>query len=199
MKILSIEKERQGNKIIETTKRELPLYEVRKVQASWWWENGEGNDLLLDKGIKFCLPKWKGLHSIDVDKYSDNPIKEFIEQIENKQDYNFYYIQEYNHSGSSFYLTETSNKIDQWDSSMVGFCAIPKSEKLKISDIDNTLTDLWNGSIDAYEIWNNETDDIEEVYEVWANSTSSKDWAIMCEDAKKKYDIDLEAESERLF
>lgn len=198
-KIISTERKRVGDKVIETTIKELPLYRVNKVQAEWWFESGMVYDYLVNEiGCHFCLPKWKGsIHEIEIDRDSDNPMADFKKAIKEKyadKEFNFYFVQEYQHSGSVFHLTDTDTRVDSWDSGIVGFCALPKNELA--TTIANMLTDLWEGTIDAYEIWNNETDEIEETYEYWLYTNTRDEWKDMCKFAKENYGVDIEKETE---
>ena len=49
--IVKQERIKVGNKIVETTIKELPLYRLCKTQASYWWESGMFDEFLKNKKI----------------------------------------------------------------------------------------------------------------------------------------------------
>lgn len=193
-KIIKTERVRQGNKIIETTVKELPLYSVSKTQANYWWEDGEFEDYLLNLKVICYSKTYEGLNNTSFTSDSDSAsdvLKEFTEYIaSNFSGYNVYVLQEYKHSGSVFHLTETTDRIDRWDSSIVGFMALPKN--VDSQHLANEITDVYEGTIDVFDIVNNETNDVELSYERWLYTTTLKEWQDMCKEAQENYDVDLE-------
>lgn len=201
-KIIETKRELIDGKVIETTKKELPRYSVSKIQADWWFEGGQIYDYLVaDMGLHFCLPEWKGsIHEIDVDKYDDNPFESFKTQVKEKygDKFNYYWVRELKHSGSSFTIAETPHRntgeftITNWDTSNVGFVAIPKDSKLELSTLGNMLTDLWEGTIYSYEIYDNYHEENVESYEYWLNTNNYAEWQKSCKEAQEIYGVDLE-------
>lgn len=203
MKIIKNTKVLEGNKVIQTVVKELPRYSVSKVQAGYWFNGSEIYDYLVDSlGLHFCLPEWKGsIHEIDVSKDSDNPFEDFKKQVAEKygDKFNYYWVHELRHSGSSFSIAECPHRntgeftITNWDTSNVGFVAIPKDSKIELSTIGNMLTDLWEGSIYSYEVYDNLHNEVVESYEYWLTTTSQQEWNDTCKEAQETYGVDLES------
>lgn len=195
-KLISSETKKVGNKIIETRVYEKPLYELRKTQADYWWDSGEFEEYLINRQIVSYSPTYKWLTSPDCSFSSDsrnaNEVLELFTKYVKKthKDYNVYVLQEYRHSGSCFHLTETTTRIDRWDSGIVGFMALPKD--VDSVRLGNMITDVYEGTIDVYEVVNNETDDVEDSYEYWLNTDSIDAWNKMEKEIKDKYGIDLD-------
>lgn len=196
---------KQGNEnvVVETVIKELPRYSVNKVQADDWFEGGQIYDYLVGcLGLHFCLPEWKGsIHEIDVSKDSDNPFEDFKKQVAEKygDKFNYYWVHELRHSGISFTIAECPHSdtgefsIRNWDTSNVGFVAVPKDSKLELSTIGNMLTDLWEGTIDLYEVYDNYHEEIVDSYEYWFNTTDRAEWNKTCKEAQETYGVDLES------
>lgn len=183
-----------GNKIIKTTVEELPLYRINKIQAFYWWEDGEFEDYLINKQIVAYSPQYKWLNNTSFTSDSTNAnevLKEFTKYISKlHKDYKVYVLQEYRHSGSCFHLTETTDKIDRWDSGIVGFMALPTNENK--DTIANMITDVYEGTIDLIEIIDNETEEQVESYEYWLNTDSYKKYKEIQKDIKDKYGLDID-------
>lgn len=200
-KTLEVKRELIDGKVVETRKTELPRYSVSVVQAEWRFEDGNVTDeLCAGIGAHFCLSSWSGgINEIEVDKDSDNPMEDFKAAIKEKYpsiDFNFYFVQEYRHGGSVFHLTESSERIDAWDSGIVGFCALPKGKNPKT--VANMLTDLWEGTIYQYDIYDELHQEVVDGYEYWANTNTLEEWKEFCKEAKETYGVDLEEAKEDL-
>lgn len=201
-KIIKTERKLVGEKVVETTIKELDRYSVSKVQAEWWFEGGQIYDYLVGTlGCHFCLPEWKGsIHEINVSTDSDNPMQDFRQAVIAKygDKFNFFWVRELKHSGSSFTIAEMPHKdngqftIQNWDTSNVGFVAIPKDSKLELSTLGNMLTDLWEGTIYSYEIYDNYHEENVDSYEYWLTTNNYDEWKKMCKEAKDTYGVDLE-------
>lgn len=183
-----------GNKIVKTTVEELPLYRVIRGQAFYWWEDGEFEDYLLSKNIISYSIQYAWLNNANFSSDSRNAsevLELFTKYINKKyKGYKVYVIQEYRHSGSCFHLTETTKKIDEWDSGIVGFMALPKTENA--TTIANMITDVYNGTIDLIEVVDNETEEIVDSYEYWLNTDSYKKYKEIQKDIKDKYGLDID-------
>ena len=183
-----------GNKIIKTTVEELPLYRINKTQASYLWEDGEFEDYLIYKQIITYSPQYKWLNntSFTSDSRNANEVLELFTKYINEKhkDYKVYVLQEYRHSGSCFHLTETTDRIDRWDSGIVGFMALPTNENK--DTIANMITDVYEGTIDLIEIIDNETEEQVDSYEYWLNTDRIEKYKKIQKDIKDNYDIDMD-------
>ena len=203
MKIIKNTKVLEGNKVIQTVVKELPRYTVSKVQANYWFNSGEIHEYLVGcLGLHFCLPNWgRSIHEIDVSEDSDTPFEDFKEQVVAKygDKFKFCWVHELRHSGSSFSIAECPHKdngqftVQNWDTSNVGFVAIPKDSKIELSTIGNMLTDLWEGSIYSYDVYDNFHNEVVESYEYWLTTTSRQEWNDTCKEAQETYGVDLES------
>lgn len=186
IKLLSETSVKDGNRIIRTRVESLPLYRAEKYVP----EPYEFADLdSYFEDCHFCLPKWSELHDSKLDCDTMDRFKKLV-HTNYGEEYNFYFVQLYKHSCERFILTDTDKRVDEWDSGIVGFCAIPKhTDKDSIGD---QMTDIWEGTIYQYNIYNNETDDIIDTYERWLNYHTLKEWDDMCSEAKEKYGVNLD-------
>lgn len=180
----------------------VPRYRVEKSQADYWFDGGEIYEYIVATlGCHFCLPSWKNsLHEIDVDKYIDNPFEDFKKQVIDKygDKFNYYWVHELRHSGSSFTIAECPHKdngeftIRNWDTSNVGFVAIPKDSKIELSALGSMMTDLWEGTIDQYYVYDNYDDECVDNYEYWANAHTMEDYKQLRNAIKTKYGVDID-------
>lgn len=196
---MKVTNEKVGNKIIRTTVVELPLYTCRKYQADDFDLSDMEESLLID-GLLFCLPRYRQLHTIDISRESDTPFKDFQEHIKKEygDKYKCYWISCLDHSGEYYSVNENAFQHDgtftvrNWDTSNVGFVAIPKDTKITPEYISNLLTDLANGSVYRYDIIDNENDETVETFYEFLYSTTPEQRKQDLEHAKKVYDIDLD-------
>lgn len=183
-----------GNKIIKTTVEELPLYRINKTQASYWWESGEFEEFLHEEKIISYTPQYKWLNTTSFTSDSTNAnevLKEFTKYVSKlHKDYKVYVLQEYRHSGSCFHLTETTDRIDRWDSGIVGFMALPKNTNA--GTIANMITDVYEGTIDLIEIIDNETEEIIDTYEYWLNADTYEKYNNIQKEIKDTYGIGID-------
>ena len=180
----------------------LPRYRVEKSQADYWFDGGEIYRYIVETlGCHFCLPEWKGsIHEINVSTDSDNPMQDFRQAVIAKygDKFNYYWVHELRHSGSSFTIAECPHKdngeftIRNWDTSNVGFVAIPKDSKIEISALGNMLTDLWEGTIDQYCVYDNYDEECVYEYEYWSNASTMDDYKQMRKDIETKYGVDID-------
>lgn len=189
-----------GNKVVRTTTETLPRYKVIKTDVDFDFLKQDSRGFFIDKDIHICLPKYNVLHEVNISRESDTPMKDFKEYITKhyNKEYNFYWIREFNHSGSSFTLAETPHiKTDaftayNWDTSNVGFVAIPKNSKITPETVGNMITDLWEGTIYEYAVVDNLTNDYVDNWEFWLNTTTQEEYKQMVKYFKDTYDIDME-------
>lgn len=186
IKVLIEKSVKDGNRIIRTRVESLPLYRVKRV-ADECCNFIDYSDYL--ENCHFCLPIWSDLHDSKLNSHNMNEFKKSV-RLYYGDDFNFYYVQLYKHSTERFVLTNTNEKVDKWDSSVVGVCAIPKHTPAEY--ISSVMTDIWEGTIVQYIIIDNETDEIVASYERWFETNTIKDWYIMCSEAKEKYGVELD-------
>ena len=199
----TVENNIKNNKVIRKTVivEELPLYSCLKNYAS----DCEFDDFiqrLIDENIKFCLPMWSELHTIEIDHNSNTPFNDFKKAV--GKDYDCYWIRCLDHSGQYFSLADTPHKnngqftIENCDTSNVGFCAIPK----KVSKMFNTpkkvanmLNNIANSGILYYVIIDNEKEECVETYLrfLYESDEQRKEWERDVKRAKDVYGVDLES------
>lgn len=194
--IVKQERIKVGNKIVETTIKELPLYRLCKTQASHWWESGMFDEFLKNKKIVSVSAQYDWLNNtsdFECDSRDiDEVLSKFRKYIKNKYgtDYKVYVVQEYRHSGSCFYLTDTTDRVDSWDSGFVGVMAMPKDVDSNL--IAHRITDVYEGTVDLYEIIDNETDEAVDEFEYWYNADSINKYHEIADEIKNKYGLELE-------
>ena len=193
--IVKQERIKVGNKIVETTIKELPLYRLCKTQASYWWESGMFDEFLKNKKIVSVSAQYDWLNNTSDFECDSMDIYEvlskFRKYIKNKYgtDYKVYVVQEYRHGGSCFYLTDTTDRVDRWDSGFVGVMAMPKD--VDSSLIANMITDVYGGTVDLYEIIDNETDESVDAFEYWFNADRINKYHEIADEIKNKYGLEL--------
>ena len=193
--IVKQERIKVGNKIVETTIKELPLYRLCKTQASYWWESGMFDEFLKNKKIVSVSAQYDWLNNtsdFECDSRDiDEVLSKFSKYIKNKYgtDYKVYVVQEYRHSCGCFYLTDTTDRVDSWDSGFVGVMAMPKDVDSRL--IANMITDVYEGTVDLYEIIDNETDEAVDEFEYWSNADSINKYHEIADEIKNKYGLEL--------
>lgn len=199
----TVENVRKDNKVIRKTVivEELPLYSCVKNYTNE--TEIEDYIFLLSESVKFCLPMWDELHSIDIDRNSDTPFSDFKKAV--GEDYECYWVKCLDHSGQYFSLSQEPHRdngqftVQNWDTSNVGFCAIPKKSASKMFDtpekIANMMTNIANGSIWCYDIIDNEKEECIETYWrfLYESDDQRKEWERNVKHAKDVYGIDLES------
>jgi len=193
-KIISREVKRIDNKLIEVTIKELPLFKLFKTEASYLWEDGFFEDYLHNKNIVAYSKTYSWLNNTHFKNDSDDPnevLNDFTKHVKQlNEDYKVFVLQEYRHGTSCFYLTDTTDRVDRWDSGIVGFIALLPTEQPRL--LADMITDVYNGTVDVYEVINNETDDVEASYEYWANADSLEKYNNISYELKTKYGLDIE-------
>lgn len=196
IEIISNERKLVGNKVIETVVRALPRYSLCRTNADYYWENDLFGDMVREAGLLCFSIGHKWLNNTDFtsdthDKYEDYDLfSKYVKENYKDKEYDIYVLQEYRHSGSYFYLVKTLDNIDRWDSGVVGFIAMPKTESPSLWA--NRITDVYEGTVDLIEVIDNETDDVEYSFEYWSNSTELVDWNKKREHILKEYGLDID-------
>lgn len=189
-KTISTERKKFGNKIIETTIKEIPLYSIIKTQAEQWWNDSLFVDYLIDSKISIFSRTYPWLNNVEYANDSDDAgevLKQFKKLNKNKD---VYVLQEYRHGNSVFYLTPNTDRIDRWDSGIVGFVALPKG--INSSLLAKMITDVFEGTVDAIRVINNETNEEEAYYEYWSHADDNKRWNEIAKEIKEQYGCNLE-------
>lgn len=193
-KIINREVTRKDNKLIEVVTKEIPLFSLSKTQADYWWEDGEFEEYLLNHNIIAFSKGYKWLNNTSFKNDSCNAgevLEDFTKHVKSvNKDYKVFVLQEYRHGGSCFYLTETTERVDLWDSCIVGFIALLPEENPRL--LADMITDVYNGTVDVFEVIDNETNEIENSYEYWANADSIEKYHNIEHELKTKYGLDIE-------
>ena len=196
IQIVCNERKVVGNKVIETVVRALPRYRLCRTQANEYWDHGLFDDMVRKAGLLCFSIEHTWLNNMEFtsdthDKYEDYDLfRKFVKENYKDKEYDIYVLQEYRHSGSCFYLTETLDNIDRWDSGVVGFIAMPKTESPSVWA--NRITDVYEGTVDVIEVIDNETDDVEYSFEYWLHSTEIAEWKNKQKYILEKYGLDID-------
>ena len=100
-------------------------------------------------------------------------------------EYEAFVLGAYIHSGTSFSISKTGDHRCRFDSGTLGFIGIPKGTNL--AKIAEELTAAWNGEYQAYEIYDNLTDDYVD-YICDYDYKNLKKWK---EEAREKYGVEI--------
>ena len=180
------------NKIVVSLEETLPRYSIETEKADYWWDNGEFEDYLLDSKVVSYSIAYKWLNNCEYENESRNGsevLEDFTKWVnKNYKDYSVYVLQEYRHSGSVFHLTKTTNKVDEWDSGIVGFMALPNN--MDSGHLADMITDVYEGNVDIVKVVDNLTGDVLEEYEFWGRSGDYKEECKIREHIKKEFNCE---------
>lgn len=186
--------------VIETNVQ--PRYSIKRHNdGDYKWEL---DDLHEHIKVKIISNKFKDFDNIgdglelDCASFNDDleKVKEYLKDNEPTKEYEVYGLSVYQHSGCAFHLV--SSPVHDWDTSTIGFVALPKDEAAGMYNdpvkVGHLMTDIHEGNIYDLQVEDAIDGEVDDGFTYYLSLTPNEELEKWVEEMNKKYQMKEDAD-----